>query len=113
MRQVGVLAAPGIVALESMVDRLQEDHDNARILAQGLAEIRGIEIEPDAVETNIVLFELTEQEPLAFVSALAKGGVLALPHGPREIRVVTHYGISREDIEETLERVRQACSAGV
>lgn len=113
MRQVGVLAAPGIVALESMIDRLQEDHDNARLLARGLAEIRGIETDPDAVESNIVLFELTEQEPIAFVLTLAKAGVLSLPHEPREIRMVTHYGISRDDIKETLERVRQVCSTGV
>jgi threonine aldolase len=113
MRQVGVLAAPGIVALESMIERLQEDHDNARVLACGLAELPGIEIDPETVQTNIVLFGLTEQDAIAFFAALGKAGVLCLPHGPREIRMVTHYGISRDDIEEALEAIRNVCAASV
>jgi threonine aldolase len=113
MRQVGVLAAPGIVALEGMVERLQEDHENARLLAQGLADIEGIDIEPEAVQTNIVIFDVPEQKVLPLCAGLAKAGVLALPHGPGDIRMVTHYGVSRQDIEEALERVRDVCSAGV
>jgi threonine aldolase len=113
MRQVGVLAAPGIVALESMIERLQEDHDNARLLARGLAEVPGIEIDPETVQTNIVLFGLTEQDEIAFFAALGKAGVLCLPHGPREIRMVTHYGISRDDIEVAVETIRDVCAASV
>jgi threonine aldolase len=111
MRQVGVLAAPGIVALENMVERLQEDHDNARLLAQGLADIRGIKIDPETVQTNIVVFNVPEQKVVPLFAALAKAGVLALPYGPGKIRMVTHCGVSRQDIEETLERVRNVCSA--
>ncbi len=113
MRQVGVLAAPGIVALENMVERLQEDHENARLLAQGLADIEGIDIDPGAVETNIVIFDVPQEKVLPLCAELAKAGVLALPHGPGDIRMVTHYGVSRQDIEEALERVRDVCSAVV
>ena len=111
MRQVGVLAAPGIVALETMIERLQEDHDNAQLLAQGLAKMQGIEIDPEAVQTNIVVFNVPQQDVIRFFTTLAKAGVLALPYGPGQIRMVTHYGVSRQDIEETLERVRQIWSA--
>ena len=109
MRQAGVLASAGIVALTKMVDRLKEDHDNAKILARGLAELPPVKIDPDEVETNIVIFELTESAPDAeeVVGKLAEQGVLSLAIGPKSIRMVTHYGITRDDIERALEVIKE------
>jgi threonine aldolase len=102
MRQAGVIAAAGIVALESMVERLAEDHENARLLARGLAEVPGIHIDPAKIQTNIVYFKL-DGDVAAFLDALKERGVLALsPESPGAIRMVTHYGINREDVEEAL-----------
>ena len=107
MRQVGILAAAGIVALETMIERLAEDHVNARLLADGLATIGGITIDPAHVRTNIVIFTLEEVEERDFLGALSAEGVLALPLGPDRVRMVTHYGIERADIEQAVEVIRQ------
>lgn len=107
MRQAGVIAAAGIVALEQMVDRLGEDHLNARLLAEGMADIPGITLEPGRVQTNIVYFELEEDAPDAaeFSGRLADRGVKMGPTGERQIRAVTHYGIEADHIEKTLAAV--------
>jgi len=104
MRQAGVLAAAGIVSLTEMVERLAEDHRHARRLAEGLAEIAGIAIDPDAIKTNIVYFDLSASRSTAaeLVADLAAEGVRMLPTGARRIRAVTHYQISDEDIEQAL-----------
>lgn len=115
MRQVGVLAAAGIVALEMMVDRLAEDHQNARRLAQGIAATSGLAIDPQRVQTNIVIFSLThevEMAPQEFVAALAQRGVKLNSIGGRRFRAVTHYGITAEDIEDTLAALQQVMSQG-
>jgi threonine aldolase len=109
MRQVGVIAAPGIVALETMVDRLAEDHEHARVLAQGLAQIGGVAIDPESVQTNIVVFEV--KDGAAFQSRLREQGVLTTAFGPTRVRMVTHYGITRQDIDDALERVRRIAEA--
>jgi len=107
MRQAGVIAAAGIVALESMVDRLDEDHENARLLARGLAGVPGIHIDPAKIQTNIVYFKL-DSDVAAFLAALKERGVLALsPEAPGTVRMVTHYGINREDVEEALSIIAQ------
>jgi threonine aldolase len=108
MRQVGVLAAAGIVALEQMVDRLQEDHDNARVLAEGIADIPGLGLDLDGVQTNLVWFDLLDSRMTAqqFMKALAKQGVLMLAMGPSRLRAVTHYGIERADVEQALQVMR-------
>lgn len=107
MRQVGIIAAAGIVALEQMVDRLAEDHFHARILAEGLSSQRGIGLDPSRVQTNIIIFELKHPRltPADFVANLAREGVLAGNIGGGRIRMVTHYGIERRDIEEALAAV--------
>ena len=107
MRQVGILAAAGIVALETMIERLAEDHDNARLLARGLASIPGVSIDPARVLTNIVIFTLEEGEARDFLNPLSAEGVLALPLGPDRVRMVTHYGIERADIEQAVEVIRR------
>jgi threonine aldolase len=112
MRQAGVIAAAGLVALESMIDRLAEDHANARWLADRLAEIPGIAINPEAVETNIVVFEPPpEWTSEAFLSELKARGVLMVPFGGRRIRAVTHGDVSRADCERAVFVVKETASA--
>ena len=107
MRQAGIIAAAGIVALNSMIERLAEDHENAKILARGLAEIPGIDIEPENVQTNLVYYSIGGDVP-AFLAALKERGVLVSgPEAPGSIRMVTHYGINREDIQEVLSAISQ------
>jgi threonine aldolase len=107
MRQAGILAAAGIVALTEMVDRLAEDHVNARRLAEGLANIPGIEIQPETVETNIVFFGVRGADGLPasvlpLVEAAAREGVLVSGGDDGRIRAVTHYGISAAEIKRAL-----------
>jgi threonine aldolase len=104
MRQAGVLAAAGIVALETMVDRLAEDHANARRFAQGLASLPGILLDPVQIRTNIVIFALAPDTMPApeFARRLAARGVKVGAIGGQRIRAVTHYGIEPEDIEYAL-----------
>ena len=111
MRQAGVLAAAGVVALDSMVDRLAEDHANARKLSEGLAEIDGIDIDPDALPTNLVFFEIERDDWPDLHRQLVERGVKGGGGGKRW-RYVTHYGITEEDIDYTLETVRDVFSGG-
>ncbi|QQE81344.1 low-specificity L-threonine aldolase [Alicyclobacillus sp. SO9] len=99
LRQAGVIAAPGLIALEEMRSRLKDDHDNAKKLANGLAEIEGIAVNPDKVDTNIVIVELEQSvDTTAFVSALKRHGVLANGFGAKRVRFVTHHDVSTVDI---------------
>jgi threonine aldolase len=112
LRQSGVLAAAGIVALEEMVDRLADDHANASYLAKGLAEIPGIAIDPSLVQTNILFFRPEGIDVPALAAQLRHRGVLSSGSGGR-IRMVTHYGIEREDIDYVLETVREVAASPV
>jgi threonine aldolase len=104
MRQCGILAAAGIVALEEMVDRLSEDHVNAHQLAEGIADMAGVHVDPRTVQTDIVIFEVTSDLLSAsqLVQALLERGIQMSAIGPTQIRAVTHYGIEAADIETTL-----------
>jgi threonine aldolase len=104
MRQAGVLAAAGIVALTEMIDRLAEDHDNARKLAEGLAEMPGLTIDPAMIKTNIVYFETTHEDLFEdeLIRRLDKEGIKIAAMGPRLLRAVTYYQITGEDIEFAL-----------
>jgi threonine aldolase len=104
MRQAGVLAAAGIVALTEMTERLAEDHANAHKLAEGLAEIPGLSIDPAMIKTNIVYFEPTREDLFEdeLVRRLDKEGVKISAMGPRLLRAVTYYQITEEDIEFAL-----------
>jgi threonine aldolase len=108
MRQAGIIAAAGIVALEQMVERLAEDHANARVLAEGLASFPQIEIDLATVQSDIVIFKMREGYgvPEAFARALGERGLLIGGIGRGYIRAVTHYGIDAGDIEEALEIMR-------
>ena len=104
MRQAGVIAAAGVVALETMVDRLAEDHANASKLAHGLAQVPGLSIDPTHVETNIAYVDLVNMSAAELVAGLKERGVLV--NGmDKWVRFVTHYGITAEDIEMALDAV--------
>jgi threonine aldolase len=108
MRQAGVLAAAGLVALAESPPRLAEDHAHARRLAEGLAELPGVGLDPARVQTNIVIFDVSETGQAAgplCARLRAEHGVLASPFG-HTVRLVTHYDVSRDDIERALEGVR-------
>ncbi|MCS7190982.1 MAG: low-specificity L-threonine aldolase [Fimbriimonadales bacterium] len=114
MRQAGVLAAAALVALSEMVDRLAEDHAHARLLAEGLANIEGIQIDPARVQTNIVIFEVdpaTGWTSETLLQALKERGVLLSLSGTR-LRAVTHYGITRADVERALATIQALLRAG-
>lgn len=104
MRQCGIIAAAGITALDEMVDRIADDHANAQRLAQGIARIPGLSIEPERVQTNIVYFDIVSRQIKAeeLVSQLSNKGIKILLLGPSRFRAVTHYGINSEDIDLTL-----------
>jgi threonine aldolase len=108
MRQVGILAAAGIVALESMVDRLREDHENARVLAEGLSTLPGIHIELDQVQTNIVIFRVqrADLDAPGLILKLGEEGIKALAVSQDGIRMVTHKDVDRAAILRTLEVLR-------
>jgi threonine aldolase len=104
MRQAGVIAAAGLVALEEMVDRLAEDHVTAGHLAAGLAAIPGIKVDQAAVQTNIVMFRITNPSlpPARFVTELRARGVALMELTPGRLRAVTHHDVSSADIETAL-----------
>ncbi len=110
MRQAGVIAAAGIVALEAMVDRLAEDHANARKLADGLAQISALVIDPSRIKTNIVFFE-TQAGSLAapdLAQRLESKNIRVIALGPRRIRAVTYHQISADDIDHALKVIASA-----
>ncbi|GMU00863.1 GntG family PLP-dependent aldolase [Corallococcus caeni] len=110
MRQAGILAAAALYALEHHVERLAEDHANARRLAEGLAQLPGVKVDLARVETNMVFADLVR--PAAEASALLlKQGVLANPTGPHSIRLVCHLDVSKADIDDALARIRQALAS--
>ena len=108
MRQAGVIAAPGIVALETMVDRLAEDHENARVLAEGLAQIPSLRIDPARVQSNIVVVDVAEG--MTFQRRMRDDGVLISAFGPDRLRMVTHYGITTQHVERALACARRVVS---
>ena len=124
MRQVGVLAAAGLVALsdgpDGMIDRLAEDHANARRLAEGLAEFAGVRspggiaqpdgdgpLDPDRAVTNFVLFRV-ERDRAAFLAALERRGVLMVPYAHGQIRAVTHHGVTADDVDRVVAAAAEA-----
>jgi len=109
MRQAGVLAAAGLVALEETPKRLHCDHENARHLASGLSKINGISLDPNKVVTNIVIFDVkgTGLTAEAISSALAKQKILCGPTGKFSIRMVTHFDVDRSGIDRALAAMRQ------
>jgi threonine aldolase len=104
MRQAGVLAAAGLIALEEGPKRLHEDHANAKFLAEGLQKLRGVKINAEKVQTNIVVFEIsgTGMDSSAFTGKLMEKNVLASGISPTEIRIVTHMDVDQSACERAL-----------
>jgi threonine aldolase len=114
MRQAGILAAAGLIAVEENVNYLVEDHANARTLAFGLAEMNGIVLDPEKVYTNIVFIRVDHDRFTAetLASALEKEGVKALALGPDLLRAVTHYHITARDIDQSLKIFKKILQRG-
>jgi threonine aldolase len=109
MRQAGIIAAAGLYALDHHVERLAEDHANARRLADGLAQVPGIDVEPEKVDTNIVLVGTPDAKPLAH--ALAERGVRVSVVDGRTVRMVTHLDVDGPAIERALDAIGDAAAA--
>jgi threonine aldolase len=103
MRQAGILAAAGLIALEESPKRLYIDHENARALAEGAANLKGVSIDAEKVQTNIVIFDVsaTGKTSAEICGALKENGILAIPFG-KAIRMVTHCDVSHDDIDKTI-----------
>jgi threonine aldolase len=111
MRQAGVLAAAGLIALEEGPKRLHEDHANAKFLAGGLAKLRGIRVDPKTVHTNIVVFDISGagMDSATFTRKLMEKNVLASGISPTEIRIVTHMDVDRSACERALTAITEIC----
>jgi threonine aldolase len=109
MRQAGIIAAAGVYALEHHVARLAEDHVHARMLAQALAEIPQVSLDPEDVETNIVIFDVggTGHAAQDIGERLEKEGVRVSAMGRTKLRAVTHLDISRQDVERAIDVLRR------
>ena len=107
MRQAGVLAAAGLVALDTMIERLADDHANARRLALGMANIPGLTVDPENIQTNIVIFEIDPSVGSAaeVMQALAEAGVRVTPSRAQTLRMVTHRQVGSAEVDEALSRV--------
>jgi len=114
LRQAGIVAAAAIYALDHHVERLAEDHDHARQFAQKIAEVPGIVIEPDAVETNLVFFEVVSAWGTAaqLSEALKTRGVFINPLGPQRLRACTHLDVNAEHVRQAADAVREIMAAG-
>ena len=114
MRQAGVLAAAGLVALEESPPKIPAAHADAKYLAESLAEIDGIGVDPADVETNILFFEIAQTglDNADFIAGLKTRGVLALALAPGRIRMVTHHDVDRAGCERAARAVREICSPG-
>lgn len=106
MRQAGILAAAGLIALETMTERLVEDHENARFLATQVADMPGVDLDPATVQTNIVIFRLKQKPAAEVVQGLKRRGVLCGSVGKQAIRWVTHRDVSRGQCAAAVEQLR-------
>ncbi len=103
MRQAGIIAAPGIIALEKMIDRLKIDHENAKLLGEKLLKINGIKLDLKNVQTNMVTFDLDSSINCdSFLLKLKENGILCLAQAKNRVRLVTHRGIEKEDVEKAV-----------
>jgi threonine aldolase len=109
MRQAGVLAAAGLLALEQGPKRLQDDHDKASVLARRLAELPGVALNAGKVQTNIVIFSVSKsgRSSAEFLSKLADRKVLAVPVDGERVRMVTHLDVTRQEVEEAADAVQE------
>ena len=115
MRQIGILAAGALYALKHQMDRLADDHANARLLARTVGQISSLCLSDEEPDTNIVIFHIAKNWGTAaqFSDSLKQAGVLSLAFGPQSVRLVTHLDVSREQIESACEAIRNVASQGV
>jgi threonine aldolase len=106
MRQAGVIAAAGIVAIEKMIERLADDHRRAKQLAEQIADLPGIEVNPDEVETNMIMVRLTTMDSDTFLKKIAERKVWTLPFNDKTVRIVTHKDIDDNDIQQAINAIR-------
>jgi threonine aldolase len=117
MRQAGILAAAGLIAIHQMSQRLHEDHANARLLAEGLAALPYVTVDLETVRSNMVFFALTADAPLSVTDVAARlkadYNILMRPYSTadRSFRAVTHYWIKREHVEQVIEAMRAVLTA--
>src|SRR6266571_8157211 len=111
MRQAGILAAAGLISLEKMPARLHQDHANARFLAEGLAQIPGIKLEPEKVVTNILIFDIngTGMNSAEMSRRFGKRNVLANGINPQAMRLVTHMDVDRAACQRALQAIQAVC----
>jgi threonine aldolase len=108
MRQAGIIAAPGIIALEKMIGRLRIDHENARLLSEKVAKIQGVNIDLKCVQTNMVTFDLDPSiDCNVFLLKLKQNGILALAQSKNRVRMVMHRGVEREHVEATVAAIER------
>ncbi len=107
MRQAGVLAAAGLVGIEQMPQRLHEDHENARLLAEALNDLSQVEVDLDSVQTNIVMADLHDTTSATLLAQLKENAILAGAIGPHRVRFVSHKDVSRDDILKTIQTLRR------
>jgi len=115
MRQAGVIAAAGLVALERAPSRLHIDHENARRLAEGIAQIRGLKIDPKKVQSNIVIFDCEGigKTAVELCDALYRHGIWAQDTAPYSVRMVTHIDVDRAGVDAALVALREVASLGL
>ncbi len=106
MRQVGILAAAGIISLEKMTKRLEEDHKRAKTLAEGISDVKGLNVNLTSVKTNFVMVDLVERDSFSFLKELEKYGVLALPFSESRVRFVNHNDIDDEDVKKAIDSIK-------
>ena len=107
MRQIGIIAAPGIISIEKMIDRLEEDHIRAKKLAEKIVDIKEIDMDVNEVKTNFIILKLKTMDSLTFLKRLETKKVLALPLSNELIRVVTHKDIDDSDIDIAAKAIRE------
>ncbi len=114
MRQAGMMAAAGLVAVHEMVERLSDDHNHAKRFARGLADLDGIEVDVDVIETDIVIFALEREDltPEQLSAGLAERGVLINPIGGKKLRAVTNYHVEAADVDRALAVLAEVLAAG-
>jgi len=113
MRQAGVLAAAGLIALEKMPLRLHEDHSNARMIAEALAECADVEIDLDLVQTNIVIFKLRNMRAIDLTTSLKAKGLLMSSVGQQAVRLVTHYDVNRDECRKAVDLLVEELKAAI
>lgn len=109
MRQIGILAAAGIIGIEEMTDRLWEDHENVKFITNGLKNVKGIKVDENTVQTNIVMVDILDDRynGESLTKELEEKGILVSHIGKNRIRLVTHYYFKKEDVPKVVSAFKE------